>query len=151
MMKIKACVNGMTIALEYVKDEVFSQKMMGDGIGIFPESDNIVAPMDGVITMIFPTHHAIGIKSSQIELLIHVGIDTVNLQGKFFKCHVKENQQVKAGDKLITFKRKKIQKEGYPLDTLMIITKKTDDMLISKIKHKTKVVANLDTVLEILP
>lgn len=150
-MEIKACVSGTTIALEHVNDEVFSQRMMGDGIAIQPQEEVIVAPMDGVVKMIFPTHHAIGVANDSVELLIHVGIDTVNLQGKYFKCHVSEGQQVKAGDKLISFKKKKIKKEGYFLDTLMILTKKPNNLSLEVIDHNQMVTNSVSTVLTLNP
>lgn len=101
---IVAPVNGKLIPLEQVKDEVFAQKMIGDGAAVVPDDELIVAPCTGKITMLYPTLHAFGIqKDDGIELLVHIGIDTVRLNGKGFKSYVKEGDFVEAGDKIIRF------------------------------------------------
>lgn len=95
---ITSPLDGISIPLAEVKDEVFSQAMMGPGAAVIPSGDTIVAPFDGQIRFVFPTKHAIGmISASGIELLIHIGIDTVNLEGKPFDILVKEKQKVKRG------------------------------------------------------
>lgn len=101
-VEIKAPVNGKAIALSEVKDEVFAGGALGKGAAIIPEDGNICAPCDGVVSLVYPTGHAIGIQSENgAELLIHVGMDTVTLEGKCFDIKVKQGQVVKAGDRLL--------------------------------------------------
>lgn len=97
-----APIEGTIVDLSKVPDQVFSQKMVGDGFAIIPAKGEIVSPVDGVITTIFPTKHAIGITSkSNLELLIHIGVDTVSLNGEGFEAFVKAGDEVKAGTKLL--------------------------------------------------
>ena len=99
---ITAPLAGKVASITEAPDEIFAQKMMGDGVVIFPTENILAAPIDGEITMIFPTKHALGIKSNDgIEILIHVGLDTVKLEGKPFNLFVTEGQKVKQGDKLM--------------------------------------------------
>lgn len=99
---IIAPITGEVVALEQVPDAVFAEKMMGDGFAIIPKDNIVVAPIDGEIAILFPTKHAIGmISEDNLELLIHVGIDTVTLNGDGFKTFVKQGDKVKAGDKLL--------------------------------------------------
>lgn len=121
--KIFSPLSGSVIPLDQVNDKVFSQKMMGDGIAIRPNIGKAVAPFDGVVEMVFDTKHAIGLKSNNgCELLIHVGLDTVELKGEFFISHVTNGQEVKAGDLLLEFDIEQIQKTGYDTTTPVIIT-----------------------------
>lgn len=95
-------VSGQLISLDQVPDEVFSQKMMGDGFAIDPENGEVFSPVDGLVTGVFPTKHAISLKdNSGVEILIHFGLDTVNLNGKGFTTYVEEGSIVKAGDLLL--------------------------------------------------
>lgn len=103
-------VSGEIINLDYVEDEVFSQRMMGDGFAIVPSDGNVFSPFDGTITSIFPTKHAISIKNNEgIEILIHFGLDTVNLKGEGFTSYVSNNDKVKAGDLLLSVDIKSIK------------------------------------------
>ena len=106
--------NGKSVAIEDVPDEVFATKMMGDGIAVIPDEGKIYAPCDGTISMIMDnTKHALGIKTEDgIEMLIHVGLDTVNLLGEGFETHVATGDQVEAGELLITYDKEKLDKEG---------------------------------------
>ena len=97
-------LKGQLIPLSKVKDEMFSQAMMGPGVAIIPSEGHIVAPFDGQVKFVFPTKHALGLLSSSgIELLIHIGIDTVNLEGRPFIVHVKDHQKIKKGQLLADF------------------------------------------------
>ncbi|WP_062109906.1 N-acetylglucosamine-specific PTS transporter subunit IIBC [Bacillus niameyensis] len=97
-------ITGEVIPITEVPDQVFSQKMMGDGFAIVPEDGTVVSPVDGEIISVFPTKHAIGIRAKQgYEILIHVGMDTVNLEGKGFTAHVKEGDPVTKGQEILTF------------------------------------------------
>lgn len=96
-------VSGEIISLDTVDDDVFSQRMMGDGFAIIPSDGNVFSPFDGIVTSIFPTKHAITIKNSYgIEVLIHFGLDTVNLKGEGFTAHVSNEDRVKAGDLILS-------------------------------------------------
>lgn len=120
---IKSPIEGSVITLEEVNDVAFSSKSMGDGFAIVPSKGEVVAPFDGEVVAIFPTKHAIGLKStSGIEMLIHVGIDTVNLSGKYFINTVAQGQFVKAGDVLLQFDLDAIKGEGYDVTTMVVIT-----------------------------
>lgn len=123
--KYVAFATGRLIRLENVKDPVFSKKIMGDGFAIEVADSKIVSPCDGEITMIFPTLHAYGITSDTgIEILLHLGIDTVDLNGEGFKSYVVSGQKVKAGDLLSTMDISLIQKRQKPVTSMMIITSK---------------------------
>ncbi|WP_213563057.1 PTS sugar transporter subunit IIA, partial [Staphylococcus auricularis] len=99
---IHAPATGELVPISEVPDQVFAQKMMGDGVAIIPEKGTIVAPFDGVVKTVFPTKHAIGLESeSGVEMLIHIGIDTVKLQGEGFDSLVEENETVAQGQPLM--------------------------------------------------
>ncbi|HDU1144877.1 TPA: PTS glucose transporter subunit IIA, partial [Listeria monocytogenes] len=109
--------------LNDVKDEVFSAGIMGAGVAILPASGEIRAPFDGTVLSVFQTKHAIGLISKQgVELLIHVGLDTVNLNGQFFDIEVSESEEIKKGDLLGTFELDTIKKAGYDITTPIIVT-----------------------------
>lgn len=113
---------GRIILLSEVNDEVFSQKILGDGCAVEPCENHLYAPCDGKVDTVFDTKHAVNIVSaSGAEILLHVGIDTVKLEGKYFTAHVSDGQKVKKGDLLLTFDREKIKKEGYPTTIPVII------------------------------
>lgn len=105
---------GQQIPMEEVNDDTFANKVLGDGAAVLPEEGKVYAPADGVITSIFDTKHAICFTSSQgTEILIHIGVDTVNLQGKYFTAHVKDGDALKRGQLLIEFDKEQIEKAGY--------------------------------------
>lgn len=116
-------VKGTVIPLTEVKDEVFSGGLMGLGCGINPAEGKIYAPFDGKIVGLLESNHAIGMESEDgVEILIHVGMDTVKLNGKYFTCHVKEGESVKQGQLLLEFNIEEIQKEGFDVITPVVIT-----------------------------
>lgn len=120
---INAPIKGITIPLSEVKDEAFSSEAMGKGIAIQPEEGKVYAPVTGKVAMIFETKHAIAlVDENGVEILIHVGIDTVKLEGKFFKAHVETGAVVNQGDLLVEFDTKAIQEAGYDIITPVIIT-----------------------------
>ena len=124
---IYAPFKGTVIPLEQINDGVFSSGVLGQGIGMYPEEETVYAPFDGKITQVIDTKHAIGILSNDnIELLIHVGMDTVAMKGKGFKLFVSEGDSVSCGQKLMTFSKSEIAAAGYP-DTTAIIITNTDD------------------------
>lgn len=122
-----AHLSGKIVELENVEDEAFSSKVLGDGIAIEPYDGKLYAPCDGKVDMIFDTNHAVNlISSSGCEILLHIGIDTVKLNGKYFNAHVTDGQEVRKGDLLISFDIKEIKKAGYKVTTPMIICNTLD-------------------------
>ncbi|MFC4546426.1 PTS glucose transporter subunit IIA [Paenactinomyces guangxiensis] len=110
---IYAPISGQYLPLEQVPDQVFSEKIMGDGFAIQPEQGEVVSPVEAEVINLFPTKHALGLKTSAgLEILIHIGIDTVELQGEGFTAHVSEGDKVKAGQKLLTFDINLIKEKG---------------------------------------
>ncbi len=117
-----APMKGEIIPLEQVKDEAFSQGILGKGIAIEPAEGKLYAPCDGRVEMVFETGHAVNLRSEEgCEILLHVGLDTVKLNGKFFRPHVKEGQHIRKGDLLISFDMEGIRKAGYGLTTPMVV------------------------------
>ncbi|WP_462400078.1 glucose PTS transporter subunit IIA [Lacticaseibacillus pantheris] len=126
-LKIVAPLSGKLIKLEDVPDQVFSQKMMGDGVAIEPSSDQVCAPADSLVIMTTETNHAIGLRTDNgVELLIHVGLDTVEMEGENMKTLVKDGDRVKAGTPLISFNSEAIEAAGYKLTTPVIVTNMAD-------------------------
>ena len=121
--EIETVADGEVIAISDVKDPVFSQKMMGDGFAVEPENGNIYSPVAGTITSIFPTKHALGLLTdSGLEVLVHIGLDTVSLEGKPFEVHVAEGQKVAAGDLLVTADLEAIKAAGRETSTVVVFT-----------------------------
>ena len=122
-VKIMAPIKGNAITLEKVNDGVFSENILGEGAAIDPVEGKVYAPFDGKVSMLFDTNHAIGFISPEgVEILVHIGIDTVQLNGKYFDIKVKENQQVKKGELVATFDKEGIISEGYRTVTPVVIT-----------------------------
>ena len=120
-------MNGTAVKLEDVEDEVFSQKILGEGAAVEPSEGKLYAPCDGKIDSVFDTKHAVNMVSSEgVEILLHIGIDTVKLGGQYFEAHVSDGQEVKKGDLLISFDMDKIKAAGYKVTTPIIIGN-TDD------------------------
>lgn len=121
-------LNGTAIDLAEVKDETFSSGMLGQGIAVVPSEGVVYAPFDGVVTALFPTLHAIGLTDStgSVEILIHVGMDTVELNGEGYRGFCKDGDKVKKGDKLITFDIEQIQSRGYDITTPVIVSNSPD-------------------------
>lgn len=120
---IVAPIEGNAISLEEVGDGVFSEGMLGKGVAIEPTVGRAVSPVDGTVSTVFETKHAVGLTSDNgVEVLIHIGLDTVKLNGKYFSAHVKAGDKVKAGDLLVEFDIEKIKEAGYPAVTPVIIT-----------------------------
>jgi maltose/glucose-specific phosphotransferase system IIC component/glucose-specific phosphotransferase system IIA component len=120
-------MNGTAVKLEDVEDEVFSQKILGEGAAVEPSEGKLYAPCDGKIDSVFDTKHAVNMVSDDgVEILLHIGIDTVKLGGQYFEAHVSDGQEVKKGDLLISFDMDKIKAAGYKVTTPIIIGN-TDD------------------------
>ena len=133
--EIKSPMNGTVIPLSEVPDAVFSSEMLGKGFGVEPSEGKAYAPVDGEVTTVFDTKHAIGLMSKHgVELLIHIGMDTVKLNGKGFDVKVKTGDQVKAGDLLAEFDMDLIKGEGYPVTTAVVVTNTDDCEEISEVR-----------------
>lgn len=129
---------GKVLPLSECKDASFASEAMGKGVVIEPEEGKIVAPFNAKVVSLFPTNHAIGLESDDgIELLIHIGIDTVDLKGKHFKALIKQDDYVKAGQELIEFDVAAIEKEGYSAQTMLIVTNTADYSKITAIGGNT--------------
>lgn len=132
---ITAPLNGKVVELSHVPDPVFSEKMMGDGLAIEPSEGIVVAPVDGEIQSVFPTKHAVGLKTkSGVEILIHIGLETVSLNGEGFEAFVTAGDKVKRGDKLISFDLDIIGKKAKSTVTPIIITN-MDEVVENLQKH----------------
>lgn len=143
---IYAPLSGRIVPLEKVPDPTFSEKMMGDGIAIEPTEGKVVAPFDGEVMQVFPTKHAIGILSNLgIEVLIHIGLETVGLNGEGFETHVKAGDKIKAGDVLVTVDLDFISKNAKSIITPVIVTNGEQFEMLSKTEEKD--VVALDSVL----
>ena len=120
---VYSVADGQVVALEQVEDPVFAQKMMGDGFAVEPANGNIVSPVTGTVSSIFPTKHALGlVTEAGLEVLVHIGLDTVSLEGKPFTVHVSEGQKVAAGDLLVTADLDAIRAAGRETSTVVVFT-----------------------------
>lgn len=120
-------VEGKCIDIVEVNDDVFSGKMMGDGVAVVPKVNVVCSPCDGELTMVFPTKHAFGITMNNgVEVLVHIGIDTVNLNGVGFKSFKNKGDKVKHGEKIIEFDDKYLSREDLDTTVMLIITSSND-------------------------
>lgn len=145
---IKTPINGEVVELNSVSDSAFASGAMGKGVAIIPTEGKVVAPFDCQVVALFPTKHAIGLKRVDgLEMLIHIGFDTVNLNGEGFDAKVKMNDHVKAGDTLITFDLEGLKAKGYDMTTPIIITNSNDYKSIEPAKlgsiHNKEVILNV--------
>nr|WP_246092829.1 PTS glucose transporter subunit IIA [Terrilactibacillus laevilacticus] len=132
-------LKGNLLNLEEVPDQVFSQKMMGEGFAIDPKNGIVISPINGKVTSVFPTKHAIGLLSDDgLEILIHIGIDTVNLKGEGFTVYVKEGEYITLGDILITFDLEGIKDKVPSVITPIIFTNLSENKHIT-IEQKEEV------------
>ena len=147
-MSVYAPVVGTVISLSAYPDDVFSQGTMGKGCGILPSEELVTAPFNGTIVATSDTLHAVGIQSDDgVEVLIHVGVDTVCMNGKGFKYHVKEGQRVCLGDPLIEFDRETIKNAGYS-DAVAVLVTNSFDYADVELKMEGTV-TNSDIILKI--
>lgn len=131
-MTLPSPVSGQIVSLEKVSDSVFASGAMGKGFAVVPTEGKVIAPVSGQVTAIFASKHAIGIRSEDgMEILIHVGIDTVRLDGTHFELHVTQDQKIEPGDVLITFDMESIQAEGYDIITPVIFTNLSEERQIT--------------------
>ena len=118
---------GTVIDRERIPDETFAAGILGDGVGVVPEDGIVVSPFDGTVTSVFDTKHAVTLEKNGMEVLIHIGVNTVNMQGEGFTAFVEEGAEVKAGDRLLGFDRDAIAKAGYN-DTVVMLLTNSDDL-----------------------
>ena len=145
--KFNAPLEGELIPLSEVKDDIFSSKLMGEGFAIIPSKGELYAPIDGTIEMVFETKHSLAMKSEDgTEILFHVGLETVNLKGKYFNSEVSVGKSVKQGDLLLNFELDKIIAEGFDPVTAVIITNRPDAKIGTV---ESKKVTKKDNVFEI--
>ncbi|MGG7143089.1 beta-glucoside-specific PTS transporter subunit IIABC [Clostridium nigeriense] len=146
---IASPIKGQIVPLNKVNDETFASEMMGKGVAINPKEGKVISPINGKVQMLFKTKHAIGLKSDDgAEILIHIGMDTVQLEGKYFTAHVKDGDTVKIGDTLVEFDMEAIKKEGYELVTPIIVTNTMDYLEV--IVSDKKEVNSGDTIISII-
>lgn len=136
---INGFMSGELIQLENVNDPVFSEKMIGDGYAINPSENDVYAPVSGQVTVVFPSLHAYGIKMKNgTEVLIHLGLDTVELQGEGFTSYVQVNDNVTIGDKIASMDLELIKNKGYPLTSMFILTSGEKFKITTKDTHVSK-------------
>lgn len=144
---INAPIDGQIVAIETVDDEVFSQKMAGDGVAIIPVGEIFTAPVDGVITKIFSTNHAYSVKSDQdLEVLVHIGLETVALKGEGFERIANEGDKVKAGDPVIKVDLAYIKANAKDIITPILVT---DESKAESIEKKETIVKSGDVIMEV--
>ena len=135
---VNSPMNGIVKDLSEVDDPMFSEKVLGNGVAIESKDGKVYAPFDGIVMSLFPTRHAIGLLSIDgVEMLIHIGLDTVKLDGKHFTAHVKQDQKVKQGDLLIEFDQEEIKAAGYDTIVLVIITNTAEFKSVEPLEIKT--------------
>ena len=146
---IFAPVNGKAIALEEVGDGVFSEKLVGDGAAVIPEQDQISIPADGTVSFVMDTGHAFGIRTLDgPEILVHIGIDTVNEKGNGFQVLVEAEQKVKAGDPAVLVDRAALLEKGYDL-TVMVLVPEAEQFGSLKTVSMGEVKTGKDIILEL--
>ncbi len=145
--EVKAPVDGEIVAIESVADEVFSKKLVGDGVAILPISNIFTAPIDGTITKIFSTNHAYSIKSEKdLEIMVHIGLDTVDLNGAGFERLAKEGDEVKAGDAIIRVDLDALREHAKDIITPIIISDESD---VKNIEKNLNIVKSGDVIMEV--
>lgn len=142
-------VDGEIVPLSEVPDPVFAEKMMGDGVAIKPSNGTVVSPIEGKVVQVFPTKHAVGLETkSGVEILIHIGLETVGMGGEGFEAHVEAGATVKLGDKLITFDQALVNEKAKS-DVIPVIITNTDQMKTIEKVGAQSVRAGQDEVLSI--
>ncbi len=145
--EVKAPADGEIVAIESVNDEVFSKKLVGDGVAIYPVSNIFSAPIDGTISKIFSTNHAYSVKSDKdLEVMVHIGLDTVNLNGEGFERLAKEGDKVKAGDKIIRVDLDFLREHAKDIITPVIISDESD---VKEIEKNLNIVKSGDVIMEV--
>ena len=122
-ISLKAVEDGRTIPMDEVNDQTFAQELLGPGIAIVPSNGTVISPINGTIATVMDTKHAVCIQGEDgLELIVHAGLDTVELNGKYYQTYKEIGDQVKAGDVLLEFDLEEITKAGYDVTTTIVIT-----------------------------
>lgn len=146
---IHAPIEGKAVPISQVSDPTFGEEILGKGIAIIPSVGRVVAPEDGTINIMFETKHAISMTTTEgAEILIHIGLDTVKLNGQYFTAHIQANDKVKAGDLLLEFDIEKIQEAGYDIISPIVICNTADYKDVEGITDKE--VKPLDEIMRLL-
>lgn len=137
--QVYAPVDGQTVPIGEVKDETFSQKILGDGIAILPESGEFCSPADGKLESVFPTGHAYAVTTEDgAQILVHIGFDTVELKGKYFTVYGKNGEKVKRGDRIVSVDLEGIRHAGYDLTTPVVILNSAEYAEVRKTEGKVR-------------
>lgn len=148
-VEIYSPLDGEAIPLEEVPDPVFAQKMMGDGLAIIPKNGNVVSPINGKVVQIFPTKHAVGLVSEEgLEILIHIGLETVELNGEGFEVEVNAGETVKVGDPLINVDLDYLEQKHKEIVTPIIITNMLDKVGDLEYVKKNNIVTRGDIIMK---
>lgn len=132
-------LKGEVKAVNEAKDEAFSSEALGKGAVIIPSEGKLYSPVDGIVETVFPTKHAIGLKSDGgAEILIHIGVDTVKLEGRYFESHIEAGDRVRKGDLLVSFDKYKIESEGYDTQTMIVVTNSDNYRSVSLLPEDSK-------------
>lgn len=132
-------LKGEVKAVNEAKDEAFSSEALGKGAVIIPSEGKLYSPVDGIVETVFPTKHAIGLKSDGgAEILIHIGVDTVKLEGRYFESHIEAGDRVRKGDLLVSFDKNKIESEGYDTQTMIVVTNSDNYRSVSLLPEDNK-------------
>ena len=132
-------LKGEVKAVNEAKDEAFSSEALGKGAVIIPSEGKLYSPIDGIVETVFPTKHAIGLKSDGgAEILIHIGVDTVKLEGRYFESHIEAGDRVRKGDLLVSFDKNKIESEGYDTQTMIVVTNSDNYRSVSLLPEDSK-------------
>ena len=132
-------LKGEVKAVNEAKDEAFSSEALGKGAVIIPSEGKLYSPVDGIVETVFPTKHAIGLKSDGgAEILIHIGVDTVKLEGRYFESHIEAGDRVRKGDLLVSFDKNKIESEGYDTQTMIVVTNSDNYRSVSLLPEDSK-------------
>jgi PTS system beta-glucosides-specific IIC component len=146
-LELKSPVSGETCDIHLVKDEAFSTEILGKSVAVIPGIGKISSPVDGVVETLPETYHAVFLESDGVELLIHIGIDTMKLKGRYFRARVKEGKHVSRGDTLIEFDITKIKKAGF--DPVVVMVVANSDNFREITVSKTQNVTNGDTLMTV--
>lgn len=148
-VEIYSPLDGEAIPLEEVPDPVFAQKMMGDGLAIIPKNGKVVSPINGKVVQIFPTKHAVGLVSEEgLEILIHIGLETVELNGEGFEVEVNAGETVKVGDPLINVDLDYLEQKHKEIVTPIIITNMLDKVGDLEYVKKNNIVTRGDIIMK---
>lgn len=145
--EIYSPINGFTMNIENVNDEVFAKKLIGDGIAIVPSDEVIYSPFDGTCTATLFSNHAIGLTSkNNTEIIIHIGIDTVKLNGEGFKCFVSQGDKIKLGQKLIEFDKEQLEIRGCDTTVMVVVVNK---QIRKKVANDLRIIAKESAIITV--